>query len=107
GQSVDQAPAKELFSQPKHPYTWSLMAAALSPDPDIDRESRFIVSGEPLSPINPPAGCRFAARCPFVQPKCRSETPKLRHASANHTVACHFFESLTPPLAEFRETLSA
>jgi peptide/nickel transport system ATP-binding protein len=102
GQIVEQAPAEKLFSQPRHPYTWSLMAAALSPDPAAAGQKRFIVTGEPPSPINPPAGCRFAGRCPFADARCKSEPPRLRAASDGHFVACHYFESLEPPLEEFR-----
>lgn len=100
GQFVETGPVEEIFANAKHPYTWSLMAAALSPD-DRDRgRERFTVTGEPPSPINPPKGCRFAGRCPFAQDRCRAEKPELRKMGKDHKVACHFAETLTPPLPE-------
>ncbi|TDE35552.1 ABC transporter ATP-binding protein [Antarcticimicrobium sediminis] len=100
GEFVETGPVAEIFANAKHPYTWSLMAAALSPD-DRDRDrDRFTVSGEPPSPINPPKGCRFAGRCPFAQNICVTKRPELTKVAGKHRVACHFSETLTPPLAE-------
>ena len=53
-------------------------------------------SGDVPSPINPPPGCRFNTRCPFVQDRCRQEEPKLRDAGNGQRVACHFFETIAP-----------
>lgn len=100
GQFVESGPVEEIFANAKHPYTWSLMAAALSPDPAAKGRERFTVTGEPPSPINPPAGCRFAGRCPFAQPRCHSEKPTLRKVAGEHKVACHFADQLVPPLPE-------
>lgn len=103
GQFVETGPVEEIFSNAKHPYTWSLMAAALSPDDRDKGRERFTVSGEPPSPINPPKGCRFAGRCPFAQDKCRAEPPKLTAVTGQHKVACHFAGQLNVPLPELAE----
>jgi len=89
GQMVEKAPAKELFKEPKHPYTQALLSAIPVPDPDYKVE-RIILKGELSSPINPSAGCRFAKRCIQAKERCFSETPELREINKDHTVACHY-----------------
>ena len=108
GQFVEQAPSSALFGNSRHPYTWSLMSAALSPEQDRrDAGERFVVSGEPPSPINPPSGCRFSARCPFATDRCRAEKPELRAIADDHLVACHYAETLEAPLPELRAANAA
>lgn len=103
GEFVETATVDALFSNPMHPYTWSLMAAALSPDVGSEaQEERFLVTGEPPSPINPPEGCRFAARCPFAKERCHQEKPSLRALETGHQVACHYAGKLEVPLAALR-----
>ncbi|HYG59944.1 MAG TPA: oligopeptide/dipeptide ABC transporter ATP-binding protein, partial [Symbiobacteriaceae bacterium] len=51
---------------------------------------RIILEGDPPSPVNPPSGCRFRTRCPYVQEKCKSEDPKLMIVGNGHSVACHY-----------------
>lgn len=86
GNLVETSPAKELFSAPLHPYTQALLSAI--PSTDIDHPSKRILLEEELtSPINPQAGCRFAARCRFADSKCR-QPQQLRELSPNHFVAC-------------------
>jgi peptide/nickel transport system ATP-binding protein len=104
GEFVEKAPAAAIFAAPRHPYTWSLMAAALSPDDRSKRAGarRPVPMGEPPSPLNPPPGCRFSPRCAFVTARCREEKPALRRIGDGHLVACHFAEILTPPLRELR-----
>ncbi len=103
GQFAEKGSAKQIFSNPRHPYTWSLMAAALKPDASQrGRERTALIRGEPPSPINPPKGCRFSARCPFAQERCHQEAPVLREVETGHSVACHFTESLEAPLPELR-----
>ena len=65
GQVVELAPVKELFDNPLHPYTKALMSAALPSHPDTEQEE-MILTGEVPSPLNPPEGCHFHPRCPFV-----------------------------------------
>jgi oligopeptide/dipeptide ABC transporter ATP-binding protein len=89
GRIVEQAPAEELFSNPKHPYTQALLAAAPIPDPEIERaRPRSIIKGELPSPLNPPAGCVFHPRCPLATPECRKGVPATRELAPQHTVAC-------------------
>ncbi|QIE55591.1 ATP-binding cassette domain-containing protein [Pikeienuella piscinae] len=93
GRIVEQAPREALFSAPRHPYTVALLAAAPSL---ARRKSRGYVrpaklKGDPPSPINPPPGCAFSARCPKAQAICREERPELAPLGAGR-VACHFPE---------------
>lgn len=89
GQCVEQCESDELFENPKHPYTKALFSAI--PEPDISMRNKEIkaIKGEVTSPINPPAGCRFAARCEQACERCRMETPELMDTGNGHMVACH------------------
>ncbi len=95
GSLVEVGPADEVFFDPKHPYTQVLVSSNPEPDPvsERNRESTTI-QGEIPSPVDVPAGCRFANRCPAVMDRCRSETPALRtiQATPPREVACHLFE---------------
>jgi oligopeptide/dipeptide ABC transporter ATP-binding protein len=90
GKIVERAQTKELFRNPLHPYTKALFSAALPSHPDVEREE-IILSGEVPSPINPPRGCRFHPRCPFVMPRCSEEKPPLRELAPDHWAACHLY----------------
>jgi peptide/nickel transport system ATP-binding protein len=89
GRLVEVAPAKELFRTPKHPYTRMLLDAV--PDLDLTGRQRKAVEGEVPNPIDPPPGCSFHPRCPFVNDRCRSERPRALPAGSA-TVACHAVE---------------
>ena len=95
GKIVEVAPADDLYDNPLHPYTLTLLSAIPIPDPAVERNRRAIrVQGDLPSPANPPAACRFHTRCPFVQPtRCRDEEPLLRTLDG-HLVACHFAEQV-------------
>ena len=82
GGIVEVAPADELYDNPLHPYTISLLSAVPIPDPAVEQQrSRIFLTGDLPSPANPPAACRFHTRCPYVQPtRCREERPELRDA---------------------------
>jgi peptide/nickel transport system ATP-binding protein len=98
GKIVEQAPASLLFTQPRHPYTWSLVAAAAPPGPLRDAlKQRYLVKGDPPSPVDPPPGCRFAQRCPFAIDRCRLDTPQHDAIAADHYVACHRVGEIAPP----------
>ena len=91
GEIVEYADRPTLFSHPRHPYTAVLLEAAPSLARRKSRGYRRqgIVKGDPPSPMNLPAGCAFASRCPQVQDRCRTEKPQLHDAGAGK-VACHF-----------------
>jgi len=97
GSIVEVSPAEELYENPLHPYTISLLSAVPIPDPKVERERETILlSGDLPSPANPPPACRFHTRCPYVQPTlCRDETPELRSLDDGaHVVACHWAEQI-------------
>ena len=95
GKIVEVAPADDLYDNPLHPYTITLLSAIPIPDPAVERQRRGIrVTGDLPSPANPPTACRFHTRCPFVQTtRCTDEEPPLR-ALEGHLVACHFAEEI-------------
>jgi peptide/nickel transport system ATP-binding protein len=88
GKIVEMAPRQEIFAAPKHPYTKALLSAVPVPEPGAVR-SPMILKGDVPSPINPPSGCRFHTRCPFVFDRCRTEEPELRSPAPGQWVACH------------------
>ncbi|SDT54311.1 ABC transporter ATP-binding protein [Bradyrhizobium canariense] len=99
GKIVEQAPAANIFIEPRHPYTWSLIAAATPPGPMRDvLKQRYLVKGDPPSPVDPAPGCRFAQRCPSAIEKCRNVLPQLDSVGVNHYVACHRIAELSPPI---------
>ena len=89
GRMVECGPAAEILSAPKHPYTKALLEAEPIPDP-IRRRTAPPVLGEVPSIAARPSGCEFHTRCPFVQPRCRSEAPGLDDSAEGRRVACHF-----------------
>ncbi len=99
GAIVEQGPRESVFATPLHPYTLALWSAAPSFDPRARARGRRIrLQGDPPSPIDIQPGCRFAGRCPFVEPRCRSEIPVLREVKPQHLVACHRVSDAGVPL---------
>ena len=88
GQIVEIAGKEALFANPSHPYTRTLLSAIPRPDPHRVG-TRQIPGGDVPSPMNPPDGCRFHTRCPFVIDRCRQEAPTLRPTGDGHLTACH------------------
>ena len=88
GKIVEIADRRSLFGQPRHPYTRALLSAVPVPDPTAVRK-RIVLRGDVPSPIDPPSGCRFHTRCPYVFDRCRLEEPVLRPASPTQRFACH------------------
>ena len=93
GMMAEMADSRELYENPRHPYTKALLSAIPSTDPDQPMSGRRIrMEGEVGSPVNPPAGCRFASRCPWATDRCRKEMPLLRQVAPGHFCACHLEE---------------
>lgn len=90
GGLVEQAPTDELFGNPLHPYTQSLLSAVPVPNPRVKKE-RVVLGGEVPSPLNPPSGCTFHTRCPFAMEVCRSVVPERVRAAPGHDVQCHLY----------------
>ncbi|MDI9492985.1 MAG: ABC transporter ATP-binding protein, partial [Bacillota bacterium] len=90
GNVVELAESNELYNNPLHPYTKTLMSAVPVPDPKISRErKRIILEGDIPSPMNPPSGCRFHTRCPYAISRCKEEIPAWRELAPDHFAACH------------------
>jgi peptide/nickel transport system ATP-binding protein len=89
GKLVEIAGSDELYGFAAHPYTEALLASIPEPDPDHHSDHKGL-SGELPSPLNPPSGCRFRTRCPYVQDVCAEQEPPLREIAPGHQVACHF-----------------
>ncbi len=90
GKIMESARTKDIFANPLHPYTQALLQAVPIPNPK-ERSDKKIPVGEIPSALNPPAGCRFHPRCPFVFARCSAELPELREREKDHFVACHLY----------------
>jgi oligopeptide/dipeptide ABC transporter ATP-binding protein len=98
GQLVEFASARDLYHNPRHPYTRALMSAIPIPDPK-QKSRRIILGGDVPSPMNPPGGCPFHTRCPEVMPVCREKVPARINVGTEqqpHMVSCHLFTQEAP-----------
>jgi oligopeptide transport system ATP-binding protein len=90
GTMVEMASSEELYKNPLHPYTQALLSAIPIADPKIEKSrQRILLEGDVPSPINPPPGCRFKARCRYAKDICSQEMPEFREVAPDHFVACH------------------
>jgi oligopeptide transport system ATP-binding protein len=87
GKIVELAPAKELYINPRHPYSEALLSAVPVPDPTVKRQ-RVLLEGDVPSPVKPPSGCRFHTRCALRVPSCSHNEQVLTEVSPGHWVAC-------------------
>jgi oligopeptide/dipeptide ABC transporter, ATP-binding protein, C-terminal domain len=101
GKVVEYSTVREVFSNPRHPYTASLLSSIPIPDPKLRGRKRVSVVGEPPSPLNPPKGCRYHPRCPYAIDTCGLREPELLEHDKKHFVACHRAGELS-----FREFLA-
>jgi peptide/nickel transport system ATP-binding protein len=86
---AEQAPVHALFARPHHPYTWGLLGSLPRLDADVERLVQ--IQGQPPSLLNPPRGCRFHPRCPYVMDVCKGEQPRLAPVpgDSSHLQACY------------------
>ena len=87
GRCVEQGTTEQIFGNPRHPYTKALLSATPRLSPELRRE-RIKLSGELPSPLNPPKGCAFNARCQFATERCRQQQPELKTYSDGVKIAC-------------------
>jgi len=89
GKIVELGEARSVLEKPLHPYTKALISAVPIVDPRHERgRKRIVLLGDPPSPMNPPIGCRFHPRCPYMIEACKAEVPPLVDWGANHFAAC-------------------
>ena len=88
GRIVESGEGQEIYKNPLHPYTRSLMSAIPVPDPH-SKIKRQVISGDVPSPINPPSGCTFHPRCPEVIDECKYKVPSLETITQGHKASCH------------------
>jgi oligopeptide transport system ATP-binding protein len=93
GKIVEIGPTKEIFRNPKHPYTKALLDAYPVTNPRLRNRIRVELHGDVPSPVNPPEGCRFHTRCPIAQAVCRQQQPELL-GEDGHASACFFSDKL-------------
>lgn len=93
GRIVEMTDKTSLFDMPLHPYTEALLSAVPIPSSRGRNRKRIIVKGDVPSPINPPPGCHFHARCPYAMARCKHEAPQLREVTAGHLAACHLHDA--------------
>ncbi|WP_121604978.1 ABC transporter ATP-binding protein [Virgibacillus sp. Bac332] len=91
GSLVEIATKKQIFADPKHPYTQALLSSIPKPNPKERREP-IMLEGEIPSASNPPVGCKFHTRCPLAMDICKQKVPELKQIEQEQQVACHLFD---------------
>ncbi len=94
GKLVEVAEKREFYREPLHPYSQAMLSAIPVSDPTV-KKKRIILQGDVPSPANPPAGCPFHTRCPYVMDVCRTVPPALLQTETGHSVACHLVHPVT------------
>ncbi len=90
GHIVELSSAAEIYDNPLHPYSKSLLSAVPVPDPKIARSNkRIVLTGDIPSPLNAPSGCPFRTRCQYATDKCAESIPEFKEVEKDHFVACH------------------
>jgi oligopeptide/dipeptide ABC transporter ATP-binding protein len=90
GKMMELSDRNEIYDNPLHPYTKSLLSAVPIPDPALERKrERIILTGDVPSSLRPPRGCVFHTRCPIAIDECREAIPEWREVQSGHWVACH------------------
>jgi oligopeptide transport system ATP-binding protein len=98
GRIVEIGPAVEVFERPLHPYAKALVSAVPIPDPEREKtRRRIILSGDPPSPINPPAGCTFHPRCPYMEERCKDAYPPFVEYTPDRRATCIRLHEINPP----------
>ncbi|MCV6585292.1 MAG: ATP-binding cassette domain-containing protein [Marinibacterium sp.] len=89
GVIVEEGPAEQVFSDPRHPYTEALISAIPLPDPGLrGKRKRIVLKGDLPSPISPPQGCPFVTRCPIAEPRCHADRPDLAPLDDSRNCRC-------------------
>lgn len=94
GRIVEIGYSEEIINNPVHPYTKSLISAIPRLDENRSASERILLHGDLPSPANPPKGCHFSTRCPFVQGRCKVEAPQLVEVDENRTASCHYWNEI-------------
>ena len=95
GKIVEITTSDQLYANPRHPYTISLLSAVPIPDPVVDRtRERIVLEGDVPSPMNPPGGCPFHTRCPHATDICRTQVPEMKKVDEGHMASCHLLDEL-------------
>ncbi len=93
GKLVEVSKSRELYKNPLHPYTQSLLSAIPVPDPKLSKQrKRIILEGDVPSPVNPPSGCRFRTRCRYAMAICAEQEPIMKEYDNEHFTACHLLD---------------
>ncbi|RKX46071.1 MAG: oligopeptide ABC transporter ATP-binding protein [Thermotogae bacterium] len=92
GRIVEEGSFKDIYTDPKHPYTRALISAVPEPDPKAgEKKKKLIPAGEVPNPIDPPSGCPFHPRCPYAKEVCKTAPPKLKELESGRRVACYLY----------------
>jgi oligopeptide/dipeptide ABC transporter ATP-binding protein len=89
GKVVEEASKEKFFADPSHPYSRALLSAVPVPNPHLRNRKKIVLEGDVPSKMNPPSGCTFHPRCPYVEEICSRQEPEYLDIGRNHFVACH------------------